>query len=237
MQSGSSSEAARATRWRSGTVTALEDVADEPFAAPEIRRLEELRLRASESAIDADLAAGRHTRGTSASSTRSSPPIRCVSTCMPSGCSRSTEPGGSRRPWRPTARPARRWSMRSGSSQEFELRGLHEQVLSQTSGLDLAPPARAATSAPRPPPPRHRRGLLLGAGALLLAGVLAFGVIRMLEPDGLPGIDEDAVGAIDPGSGKITAQYAVGHGHRRWRPCRLGLGRQPARRDRVADRP
>jgi len=38
----------------------LEDLADEPFAAPEIRRLEELRLRAAELAIDADLAAGRH---------------------------------------------------------------------------------------------------------------------------------------------------------------------------------
>ena len=93
-----------------------------------------------------------------------------------------------------------------------ELRGLHEQVLSQDPALDLAPPARAATSAPRPPPPRRRRGLLLGAGALLLAGILAFGVIRMLEPDGLPGIAEDAVGAIDRDSGRITAQYAVGHG-------------------------
>ena len=39
---------------------ALADVADEPFAAPEIRRLEELRLEALELAIDADLAAGRH---------------------------------------------------------------------------------------------------------------------------------------------------------------------------------
>jgi DNA-binding SARP family transcriptional activator len=38
----------------------LADVADEPFAAAEIRRLEELRLRAHELAIDADLAAGRH---------------------------------------------------------------------------------------------------------------------------------------------------------------------------------
>ena len=35
---------------------ALADVADEPFAAAEIRRLEELRLRAAELAIDADLA-------------------------------------------------------------------------------------------------------------------------------------------------------------------------------------
>ncbi|HEX2468698.1 MAG TPA: BTAD domain-containing putative transcriptional regulator [Solirubrobacterales bacterium] len=38
----------------------LADVASEPFAAPEIRRLEELRLRAIELMIDAELAAGRH---------------------------------------------------------------------------------------------------------------------------------------------------------------------------------
>ena len=38
----------------------LADLADEPFAAAEIRRLEELRLRATELAIDADLVAGRH---------------------------------------------------------------------------------------------------------------------------------------------------------------------------------
>jgi WD40 repeat protein/DNA-binding SARP family transcriptional activator len=38
----------------------LADVAEEPFAAAEIRRLEELRLTAAELAIDADLAAGRH---------------------------------------------------------------------------------------------------------------------------------------------------------------------------------
>jgi len=38
----------------------LADVASEPFAAPEIGRLEELHLRAVELAIDAELAAGRH---------------------------------------------------------------------------------------------------------------------------------------------------------------------------------
>src|SRR4051812_11396432 len=43
--------------WRGA---ALADVADEPFAGAEIRRLEELRLRATELAIDGDLAAGRH---------------------------------------------------------------------------------------------------------------------------------------------------------------------------------
>ena len=38
----------------------LADVAEEPFAGPEIRRLEELHLRAIELAIDAELAAGNH---------------------------------------------------------------------------------------------------------------------------------------------------------------------------------
>jgi WD40 repeat protein/DNA-binding SARP family transcriptional activator len=39
---------------------ALSDVADQPFAASAIRRLDELRLDVAELAIDADLAAGRH---------------------------------------------------------------------------------------------------------------------------------------------------------------------------------
>ena len=43
--------------WRGA---ALADVADEPFAAAEIRRLDELRVAAFELAIDGDLAAGRH---------------------------------------------------------------------------------------------------------------------------------------------------------------------------------
>ena len=43
--------------WRGPPLT---DVADEPFAAEEIRRLEALRRRALEQAIDADLDAGRH---------------------------------------------------------------------------------------------------------------------------------------------------------------------------------
>ena len=38
----------------------LSDVASEPFAGPEIGRLEELHMRALELAIDAELAAGRH---------------------------------------------------------------------------------------------------------------------------------------------------------------------------------
>ena len=47
----------RSSCWRGAP---LADVASEPFAGPEIGRLEELHLRALELAIDAELAAGRH---------------------------------------------------------------------------------------------------------------------------------------------------------------------------------
>jgi DNA-binding SARP family transcriptional activator len=46
----------------------LADVANEPFAAAEIRRLEELRLRAAELAIDDDLALGREQEDSPSSS-------------------------------------------------------------------------------------------------------------------------------------------------------------------------
>ena len=52
--------ARRGRRSRCGAAPALADLADEPFAGAEIRRLEQLRLQAAELAIEADLAAGRH---------------------------------------------------------------------------------------------------------------------------------------------------------------------------------
>ena len=39
-------------------------------------------------------------------------------------------------------------------------------------------------------------------------------MIRVLEPDGLAGIGENAVGLIDPDGGLITAQYGVGRARR-----------------------
>jgi peptide/nickel transport system substrate-binding protein len=188
----------------------LEDVAEEPFAAPEIRRLEELRLRASESAIDADLAAGRHAEviGELDALVRDHPLREHLHAQRMLALYRARRQSEALEAYR----EARSTLVEEvGVEPGAELRALHEQVLSQDPALDLAPPARAGASAPRPPPPR-RRGLLLAAGALLLAGILAFGVIRVLEPDGLPGIEEDAVGLIDGDSGRITAQYAVGHG-------------------------
>ena len=62
----------------------LDDLADEPFAAAEIRRLEELWLRARELVIDDALAAGEHARRRRASSRSWCRRTRCAS-----GCARS----------------------------------------------------------------------------------------------------------------------------------------------------
>ena len=95
---------------------ALADLADEPFAAAEIRRLEELRLHAGELAIDADLAAGRHGEVIGELERADRRSTRCASSCTPGACSRCTAAGARRRPSRPTATRAQCWSSRSASS-------------------------------------------------------------------------------------------------------------------------
>ena len=188
----------------------LADLADEPFAAAEIRRLDELRLRATEMAIDADLAAGRHAEV-----------IGELDALV------------ARYPLRERLHAQRMLALyRAGRQSEaleaysdaraalveeigvepgVELRRLQEAILAQDPVLDL--PAAAdpePATAPQAAPRRRSHALLVGAAALVLAGVLAFGIIRVLEPDGLAGIDEDHVGLIEPSSGRITDQYSVG---------------------------
>ena len=93
----------------------LDDVADEPFAAAEIRRLEELRLAAVELAIENDLARGRHREvlGELEALVAAS---RCASGCTRSGCWRCTAAAGRPTRWPPTVRRGRRWWRRSASS-------------------------------------------------------------------------------------------------------------------------
>jgi len=186
---------------------ALADVADEPFAAAEIRRLEELRLRAAELAIDADLEAGRHVEVISeldalvaANPLRERLHAQRMLALYRAG--RQSEALAAYR------------DARAGLVEEIgvepgaELQRLHEQMLAHDPALDL--PATAEPES-RAPPRRRSRALLIGAAALVLAGITAFGVIRVLEPDTVSGIDEDTIGLIDPDGGRITAQYSVGH--------------------------
>jgi peptide/nickel transport system substrate-binding protein len=189
---------------------ALEDVAEEPFAAAEIRRLDELRLRAAETAIDADLEAGRHADVIAELELLvAEEPLR---EHLHAQRMLALYRSGRQSDALAAYRDARAGLVdQVGVEPGAELRALHEAVLGQDPALDLpAGPEPVPALAPRPPPRRHPRRLLLAAAAVLLAGIAAFGVIRVLEPEGLAGIDEDAVGVIDQGGSRITAQYRVG---------------------------
>jgi peptide/nickel transport system substrate-binding protein len=188
---------------------ALADVAGEPFVAPAIRRLEELRLQATERAIEEDLAAGRHAEVIS-----------------------ELEALVAEQPFRERLHAQRMLALyRSGRQSEAlaaysdaraelveqvgvepgeDLHRLQEAILAHDPALDVpADPVAEPPAAPEPPrrPPLR---LLVAAALLVVMGLTAYGVIRVREPDGLAGIDENAVGLIRPDSGLLTAQYPVG---------------------------
>ena len=94
-----------------------------------------------------------------------------------------------------------------------ELRRLHEAMLEQDPKLDqpaVAPPRTVRRS--RGPP---RRVLAVVGALLVVCGLAVFAVTRLTESDGLARIDENAVGVIEPDSGRDHEAD-----HRRPRPER-----------------
>jgi peptide/nickel transport system substrate-binding protein len=185
---------------------ALADLTDEPFAASEIRRLEELRVRAAECAIDADLEAGRHAEviGELDALAAAHPLREHLHAQRMLALYRSGRQSEALEAYR----DARRALIDEvGVEPGAELQRLHDAMLGHDPALDLrdAEPPGVAPDTASP-----ARPLLIGAAAVLIAGILAFGVIRVLGPESLPGIDENHVGLIDPDSGRITKQIAVG---------------------------
>ena len=219
---------------------ALADVADEPFAAAEIRRLEGLRLHAAELAIDADLDAGRHGEVIGElDALIDEHPLReqlhARRMLALYRCGRQAEALEAYRDARAVL------VEQVGVEPGGELRRLQDAILAQDPALDgaAAPPPTQARPPPARPPPHRRTGALIAAAAvLLLAGAAAFGISRVLEPDGLPGIDENYVGLIDPDGGRITEGIPRRPRARRsGRRRRVDLGRQHAGRHDLAHRP
>jgi peptide/nickel transport system substrate-binding protein len=204
--------------WRGA---ALADVADEPFAAAEIRRLEELRLRAAELAVEGDLAAGRHRElvGELETLVAEHPLSERLHAQRMLALYRS----GRQAEALAAYRHARRVLVDEiGVEPGPELRDMHDAILRQdAAALDLPVPAEAPAAAassvaadPRAPPVARRspgRRLLVAVAALVVLGGLAvFAVDRWSGAAGRSRIDENAVGTIDPASGRIAAQYPVG---------------------------
>jgi YVTN family beta-propeller protein len=184
----------------------LGDVADEPFAAAEIRRLDDLYVRARELAIDAELAAGGHRRVVEElDALVGEHPLR---ERLHAQRMLALYRSGRQAEALEAYRHARSVLVEEvGVEPGPELRHLHEAILRQDPELDV--PERAPTRAL--PAGGHRRVLSVVAVAAVLAGVAVFALTRWLGPDSLGRIEADTVGLIDPGDGHITAQYPVGH--------------------------
>ena len=195
---------------------ALADVAAEPFAAAEIRRLDELRLRAAELAIDADMAGGREVLGALERLIAEHPLREHLYAQRMLELYRT-----GRQAEALAAFVAARHVLieHAGVEPGAELRELHERMLRQDPGLARAPtandPAREP-AAPLPPPrrhphpsPRRPRTLVLAAVALLL-GTAIYVATHLPDDHHLGAIDAGAVGLIDAHDAAVTEQHPFG---------------------------
>ena len=133
---------------------ALADVAGEPFAAAEIRRLDDLRLRAAESAIELDLAAGRHAEviGELERLVAAEPLREHLHAQRMLALYRSGRQAEALEAYR-DARSA--LVEQIGVEPGTELRSLQEAILAQDPALDIPD---AADAEPATPPPLRRGG-------------------------------------------------------------------------------
>ena len=180
-------------RWRCGAARRSRSSPASASRSPRSARLEELRLGCLEERCERSSRAGA-TPSSSASSRRLV--RRAPAARAPAGAAdarASTAPGARPRRSRRTARHAARWWTSSASSPAGALRELHQAILEQDPGLDLAAGAaprhaarRARRSwAARPSSPSSSAGLddaFAGHGRLfLLAGEPGIGKSRLAE--------------------------------------------------------
>jgi YVTN family beta-propeller protein len=182
----------------------LDDLADEPFAAEEIRRLEDLWLQARETEIDVALADGRHAEAIGeVDELISEHPLR---ERLHGQRMLALYGSGRQADALEAFRHARQLLLDDvGLEPGPELRRLNDAILRQDPDLD-GPPRRLA-------PARTRRNwpLLVVAAAAVIVVAIVVAVTQLGGSGGLDRIAEDTTGVIDPGSGDITAQYSVGH--------------------------
>jgi YVTN family beta-propeller protein len=205
---------------------ALADVAGEPFAAAEIRRLDELWLRAAELAVEGDLAAGRDEDALAQLErlVEEHPLRERLHAQRMLALYRSGRQADALEAY---AAARRRLVDEVGVEPSAELRELQARILRQDPSLRLpsapveAQPAEreavpGATKSPargaraQPVGSSHRRLLVTAATAALLVGIAVFAVTRLTGADPLRGIHGGAVGVIDPGAAAVTAEYRTG---------------------------
>jgi len=189
---------------------ALADVADEPFAAAEIRRLEELWLQAGERAVDADLAAGRDQEALARLERLiDEQPLR--ERLREQRMLALYRSGRQAEALDAYVAARRRLVDDAGVEPGAGLHALHERILRQDPALRVP---RSHAPQPEPAAPRahvltSRRLVAAAAAAALLAGA-GFAVSRLTRADRLAVLHDDSVGVIDPGARAIRTEYRLG---------------------------
>jgi peptide/nickel transport system substrate-binding protein len=191
----------------------LADVANEPFAAAEIRRLEELRLRAAELAIDDDLALGREQEALAKLERLiEDDPLR--ERFYAQRMLALYRAGRQAEALESYSAARRRLVEEAGVEPGSELRDLQARMLQQDPSLERATqpstPSRRTTIPGAPGGELGPRRLVWAAAAIAVLAAVAFGLTRLLGSDHLGGLDEGAVGVVDPDGAEITAQYRLG---------------------------
>jgi DNA-binding SARP family transcriptional activator len=188
---------------------ALSDFAYEPFAQPEIARLEESRLVVLEDRIDADLASGEHARlvGELDALVREHPLRERLQGQLMLALYRS----GRQADALETYHIARdRLVDELGLEPGRALRELERAILAQDPALD--PPGRpAARSSPVTARRKFRGGVLIAAGgAVLLAAIVAAAVKLAGAGASTVRVAPNSVAEIDPASDRVVGAVGVG---------------------------
>ena len=188
----------------------LDDIADQPFAGAEIRRLDEQWLRARELAIDGALAAGDHRLVLSElDELAAAHPLReGIHAQRMLALYRSGRQADALEAYR----HARGVLVReAGVEPGPELRRLHAAILDQDPSLDL-PASRSARAPLAPARLRGRRAGTLVAALLVAAALVVVVVVASGSDSPPPTVPANAVAIIDPAKDAVAGSIALDDG-------------------------
>jgi YVTN family beta-propeller protein len=194
----------------------LDEFSYDPFAEAEIKRLEELHVRALEERIEAELALGRHSdlvgeleRLVAAQPLRERPRGQLVLALYRSGrqaeALRAYEDG------------RRLLAEELGIEPGAALSRLEKQILTQDPALEPPPTVPRLEGAARSGPaagetiPKRRLGrLAFGLAAIALVAAALAAAFLLAQGDGRPAVVPNSLVKIDPGTGEIVDVFRVG---------------------------
>jgi YVTN family beta-propeller protein len=185
----------------------LADLSYESFSQNEAARLEELRLVALEDRAEADLALGRYAELVAEleALVREHPTRERLREALMLALYRSGRQVEALESYRDARRTL---DEELGLEPGPRLQQLERSILTHDPAI-AGPPATGPVAVLRR---RRRGGMLVAVGGAVLLAVAIAAVLLSTGSAGPSTIDENAVGLIDPDSGELSDQFAVGRG-------------------------